>query len=118
MSVKRILLVFFLSFKFVISMDVYIPRNQKEKSYLEKIRDKQLILGVKTNHFSDDKIEGESLNDIIVELFNSYLQLNVKVKEERWDILHSDFQKGKIDIINFLTKTNERENLLYFQIKF
>lgn len=117
MSVKRILLVFFLSFKFVISMDVYIPRNQKEKSYLEKIRDKQLILGVKTNHFSDDKIEGESLNDIIVELFNSYLQLNVKVKEERWDILHSDFQKGKIDIINFLTKTNEREKFTVFSNK-
>lgn len=117
MSVKRILLVFFLSFKFVIPMDVYIPRNQKEKSYLEKIRDKQLILGVKTNHFSDDKIEGESLNDIIVELFNSYLQLNVKVKEERWDILHSDFQKGKIDIINFLTKTNEREKFTVFSNK-
>ena len=117
MSVKRILLVFFLSFKFVISMDVYIPRNQKEKSYLEKIRDKQLILGVKTNHFSDDKIEGESLNDIIVELFNSYLQLNVKVKEERWDILHSDFQKGKIDIINFLIKTNEREKFTVFSNK-
>lgn len=117
MSVKRILLVFFLSFKFVISMDVYIPRNQKEKSYLEKIRDKQLILEVKTNHFSDDKIEGESLNDIIVELFNSYLQLNVKVKEERWDILHSDFQKGKIDIINFLTKTNEREKFTVFSNK-
>ena len=67
MSIKRILLVFFLSFKFIISMDVYVPKNDKEKKYLEKIREKQLVLGIKNNYFADDKIENQSLNDIIEE---------------------------------------------------
>lgn len=117
MGIKRILLVFFLSFKFIISMDVYIPKNDKEKKYLEKIREKQLVLGIKNNYFADDKIENQSLNDIIEELLKDYLQLNIVIKKDNWDIIYNEFQKGEIDIINFLTKTNEREKFAVFSNK-
>ncbi|MBC2853439.1 EAL domain-containing protein [Cetobacterium sp. 2G large] len=117
MSIKRILLVFFLSFKFIISMDVYVPKNDKEKKYLEKIREKQLVLGIKNNYFADDKIESQSLNDIIEELLKDYLQLNIVIKKDNWDIIYNEFQKGEIDIINFLTKTNEREKFAVFSNK-
>ena len=117
MSIKRILLVFFLSFKFIISMDVYVPKNDKEKKYLEKIREKQLVLGIKNNYFADDKIENQSLNDIIEELLKDYLQLNIVIKKDNWDIIYNEFQKGEIDIINFLTKTNEREKFAVFSNK-
>ena len=117
MSIKRILLVFFLSFKFIISMDVYVPKNDKEKKYLEKIREKQLVLGIKNNYFADDKIENQSLNDIIEELLKDYLQLNIVIKKDNWDIIYNELQKGEIDIINFLTKTNEREKFAVFSNK-
>ena len=117
MSIKRILLVFFLSFKIIISMDVYIPKTDEEKRCLENIRAKELVLGVERNYFADEKINGESLNDIILELLNNYLQLNVKIKSGNWNTLYRGFQNKNIDILNFLTKTNEREKIAVFSNK-
>lgn len=117
MSIKRILLVFFLSFKFIISMDVYIPKTQEERDNLQKLREKQLVLGVKTNYFADEKIGNESLNDIIEELLKSYLQLDIEIKKGSWDTLYTELQNGNVDLINFLTKTSERENFAVFSNK-
>lgn len=117
MRIKRILLIFFLSFKMIISMDVYIPKNQEEREYLQELREKELVLGVKTNYFADDEVNGESLNDILEELLKSYLQLNVKTRKEEWDTLYNELQNGKIDMISFLTKTSEREKFVTFSNK-
>lgn len=108
------LLVFFLSFKFVISLDIYVPKNQKEKEYLQELRKKQLILGMKTDYFAEDKIDGESLNDILEELLGSYLQLNIKMRKGNWDTIYNEFQNGKIDILNFLSKTDDRNSFAVF----
>ena len=114
MNIKRILLGFFFCFKLIISMDIYIPKNQSEKDYLEEIRKNHLVLGIKNDYFADDKIEGESLNDIIKELLVNYLQLNVSLKKDSWDAIYNEFQNGNIDIINFLTKTDNREKFAVF----
>ena len=117
MSIKRILLVFFLSFKFIISMDTYIPKNEEERGFLQKIKEKPLVLGIKTNYFADDKVDNESLNDIIEELLRDYLQLDIEIKRGNWDTLYAELQDGEIDLINFLTKTSEREKFVTFSNK-
>ncbi|MCQ8211216.1 EAL domain-containing protein [Cetobacterium somerae] len=117
MIIKRILLVFFLIFKFIVSMDIYIPKNQSEKKYLEKIREKKLILGIKNDYFADDKIGNESLNDIIEELLRDYLQLNIEIKKGNWNTIYDEFKNHNIDIINFLTKTENREKFAVFSNK-
>ena len=117
MSIKRILLVFFLSFKFIISMDIYIPKNQKEREFLEKLRKKQLVLGVKTNYFSDEKVNNESLNDILEELLKNYLQLDINIRKGDCETLYTELKNDKVDIINFLTKTSEREKFVTFSNK-
>ncbi|MGL5229331.1 MAG: hypothetical protein ACRC8F_00780, partial [Cetobacterium sp.] len=117
MGIKRILLVFFLSFKFIISMDIYIPKNQKEKEYLQELREKQLVLGIKTNYFANDKIDNESLNDILEELLGNYLQLNIKLRKGNWDTIYREFQDEKIDILGLLSKTDSRGNFTIFTNK-
>lgn len=117
MVIKRILFVFFLSFKFIISMDIYIPKNQRERDYLQELRGKELVLGIKSNYFADDKIDDESLNDILEELLKNYLQLNISIRKGNWNAIYTEFQDGKIDIINFLTKTNDREKFSIFSNK-
>lgn len=117
MRIKGILLLFFLSFKFIISMDIYIPKNQKEKEYLQELRKKQLVLGMKTNYFANDKIDDESLNDILEELLKDYLQLDIKVRKGNWDTLYNEFQNEEIDILNFLSKTNTRDSFAAFTNK-
>ncbi|MHA4989031.1 EAL domain-containing protein [Cetobacterium somerae] len=117
MRIEKILLIFFLSFKLIISMDKYIPKSQEEEDYLQRIRERPLVLGIKNHHFADEKVDSESLNDILEELLKDYLQLNVIVKKGEWDTLHTEFQNGEIDIINLLTKTNADEKFAVFSNK-
>ena len=51
---KILLLGILLSFKVMLSMDIYIPRNEREKNYLEKIRLEKLVLGTETDYFADE----------------------------------------------------------------
>lgn len=117
MRIEKILLIFFLSFKLIISMDKYIPKSQEEEDYLQRIRERPLVLGIKNHHFADEKVDSESLNDILEELLKDYLQLNVIVKKGEWDTLHTEFRNGEIDIINLLTKTNPDEKFAVFSNK-
>ncbi len=117
MRIEKILLIFFLSFKLIISMDKYIPKSQEEEDYLQRIRERPLVLGIKNHHFADEKVDSESLNDILEELLKDYLQLNVIVKKGEWDTLHTEFRNGEIDIINLLTKTNADEKFAVFSNK-
>ncbi|MGL5798205.1 MAG: EAL domain-containing protein [Cetobacterium sp.] len=96
------------------SSDVYIPKNEKEGEYLQKVREQKLVLGKKLNYFADEKIDGESLNDIIEEMLTQYLKLNVVVEKKSWSDLKSNFKAGNIDILNFLTYSEKRSNYSLF----
>lgn len=117
MIIKRILLVFFLSFKFISSIDIYVPKNEVEREYLQNLKGKQLVLGIRTNYFTNDTVDDESLNDILEELLKSYLQLDIKIKKGNEDALYTDLKNGEVDLINFLTKTSEREEFATFSNK-
>ncbi|MGL4988067.1 MAG: hypothetical protein ACRC5F_02300 [Cetobacterium sp.] len=65
MGILKIIIIFCFCGNYLISNDVYIPKNGKEDEYLQKVREQKLILGKKLNYFSDEKIDCESLNDII-----------------------------------------------------
>ncbi|WP_432205038.1 EAL domain-containing protein [Cetobacterium somerae] len=115
--IKRILIVFFLCFTFLSSMDQYVPRSKGEREYLNKIRQKKLTLGVRKDYFANEKIDGKSLNDIIEDMLISYLGLNIEEKREGWEKIYEEFENGKIDMVSFLTKTNERESFAIFSNK-
>ncbi|MGL4868533.1 MAG: hypothetical protein ACRC4S_07830, partial [Cetobacterium sp.] len=61
MGILKIIIIFCFCGNYLISNDIYIPRNEKEDEYLQKIRKQKLKIGKKTNYFADDKIDGESL---------------------------------------------------------
>lgn len=50
-------------------------------------------------------------------MLRDYLQLDIEIKRGNWDILYAELQDNKIDIINFLTKTSEREKFAIFSNK-
>ena len=97
--------------------DIYVPKNIREKEFLEKIRNKPLKLGIKKDYYGDEKIDGESLNDIIEDMLKNYLQLDLKIEKGNWHEIYTKFKKEEIDIINFLTQTEERQNFAYFSDK-
>ncbi|MGL6025184.1 MAG: hypothetical protein ACRC0F_11290, partial [Cetobacterium sp.] len=114
MGILKIIIIFCFCGSYLISSDVYIPRNEKEKEYLQNIRKQKLILGKKTNYFADDKIDGESLNDIIEEMLTEYLKLDISTEKKPWIELKNEFKAGNIDLLNFLTYSEKRSSYAFF----
>lgn len=114
---KKILLIFLISFSFAFSKDVYKPRNDFEIETLERFRKENLILGDKTYSFTSDVVNGESFNDIIYDLLKNYLGLNVEMRLDDWRDIISDFEKEKIHILTNFTQTSERQSFTTFSKK-
>lgn len=114
---KKILLIFLISFSFAFSKDVYKPRNNFEIETLERFRKENLILGDKTYSFTSDVVNGESFNDIIYDLLKNYLGLNVEMRLDDWRDIISDFEKEKIHILTNFTQTSERQSFTTFSKK-
>lgn len=109
MGKKRILVIFLISFSYILSMDVYIPKTRREREYLEKIRERKLVVAeVEKSYFATEKIEGVSFDDIIEEMLRDYLQLDIVVEKGDWNQNYKKFKKGEIDILNYLTPSKER----------
>ena len=109
--------IFILSHVFIKGDDRYIPKNIKEREVLERVRGQQLKLGIKGNYFGDEKIDGESLNDIVEDMLKNYLQLDLKVEKGSWHEIYTKFKEKEIDLINFLTHTEERKEFALFTDK-
>lgn len=114
---KKILLIFLVSFNFIFSKDVYIPKNNSELEVLERYRKETLILGDKPYSFTAEKINGESFNDIIYDLLKNYLGLNIEMQLKDWRDIISDFEEGKIQILTNFTQTSERQSFASFSTK-
>lgn len=114
---RKILFIFMLFPVVIFSKDVYIPRNQGEKQYLDNLRKDRIIIGIQEDNVTDEKIGGVSLNDIIIDIFKNYLELNIEVKKGDWVETYNDFSKNKIDIIGLITKKPGREKFAEFSKK-
>lgn len=112
----KIILLFFILFIQTFSSDVYIPKNIQEKNILEKYRKKNLILGLSNSNLFQEKINNDSINLIIKELFSDYLKLNVKYTVNNWDILYKEYKNNKIDILGNLTHSLDRSNHSCFSL--
>lgn len=111
----RILIIFLINFSMLFSTEKYIPKNRQEIEYLEKIREKTFKMGiVQKNYFASEKIDGISLNDIIEEMFRDYLDLNIILEKREWDENHSKFKNGDLDILGYLTPSEDRKNYALF----
>ncbi|MGL5427341.1 MAG: transporter substrate-binding domain-containing protein, partial [Cetobacterium sp.] len=111
----RILIMFLISFSVGFSTERYIPKNRQEREYLEKIRERTFKVGVvQKNYFASEKIDGVSLNDIVEDMFRSYLGMNVTIEKREWDENYSNFKNGELDILTYLTPSEDRINYALF----
>lgn len=110
---KFVLLLMIFS-QIIFGKELYITKNKNEQIILENFRKEEIKVGVLKNYFTDTKVNGVSLDDILQDMLENYLQLNVKMEEGSWDEIYSKFSKGEIDALNFTTQTNERKKLSYF----
>ena len=109
------LIIYLLMFTFAFG-DHYITKNFEEKKILEKFRNENLTFGIYKTDFYNEKVgeNKESINDIINDLFNNYLQLGVELKKDSFNALYSDAIAGKIDGIAFLSRKDERSKYFNF----
>ncbi|MGL6168987.1 MAG: hypothetical protein ACRC0Y_11930, partial [Fusobacteriaceae bacterium] len=68
----KVLVMYILICTYVLSSEIYSPRNDSEEKFLQNIRKKQLIVGGKSNYFNGEKIDGESLDSITEEMLTNY----------------------------------------------
>ena len=113
---KKVFLLLILITKIVISQDYYMPKNDKEKEYLEDLRGNKITLGLDNTDFMTEVIGGESLNSILEDMLSNYLQLNVEVIEGSWDSIYSKFSKGEIDSVGFITRSRDRGENAEFSV--
>ncbi|MGL5754671.1 MAG: hypothetical protein ACRCYC_05045, partial [Paraclostridium sp.] len=66
----------------IFAQEAYIPKSKQEEIILEKYRKKNLILILDNKNYKNEVINMISLNNLILELFEKYLNLNVEVKIE------------------------------------
>lgn len=93
---------------------VYLSKNEEEKKILDSFRKQEIRVGVLKNDFTDEKVNGVSLNDIIEDMLKNYLQLNIKVEKGSWEEVYLHFKNGQTDILNVLTQTKERKKFVGF----
>ncbi|MGL4629074.1 MAG: hypothetical protein ACRCUR_06255, partial [Cetobacterium sp.] len=111
----RILIMFLISFSMIFSTERYIPKNKEERDYLEKARERTFKVGVvQKNYFASEKIDGVSLNDIVEDMLRSYLGMNVAIEKREWDENYSNFKNGELDILTYLTPSEDRINYALF----
>ncbi|MGL5188409.1 MAG: hypothetical protein ACRC7S_01975, partial [Cetobacterium sp.] len=78
--IKKIFLLFLLLTTLIFSK-TYIPRSIEEETYLNNLRTQEITVGLLDNEFYNISSKEEpSLNEIIKDLFQNYLNLNVKFK--------------------------------------
>ena len=96
--------------------EVYIHKNNEEKLVLEKIRNKEIIVGLYCHEFYNQKslINNISINDIFIDLFNNYLDLNVTFKNGCFPELLADIKNNNIDCISLLNEHESRKDILSF----
>ncbi len=113
---KRVLSLLLLFTSFVFSQDIYTPKSDSEKKYLETLRKTIINVGLENGDYTSEVIDGESLNLIIEDMLRNYLQLNIQVTNGNWDKIYSGFKKGEIDSIGFITKSRKRNEEAEFSI--
>ncbi|MGL4935389.1 MAG: hypothetical protein ACRC51_07925, partial [Cetobacterium sp.] len=70
---------FFLLVATLVFSDTYIPKSLEEEAYLKNLRTKEIRVGLRKSEFYNISTEEEkSLNEIVKDLFQNYLNLNVK----------------------------------------
>lgn len=104
--------IFFVSTLF--ATERYIPKNRGEVIYLKNLRSEEITLGLSNEEFAVKKIDGISLNDILIDIFKNYLQLNIKIKKNKKSKLYNMLKNNDIDIVGVVTPTEERRKYCDF----
>ncbi|WP_297406494.1 EAL domain-containing protein [uncultured Cetobacterium sp.] len=104
----KITTLFFIIFISTFSSNKYKPKNIQEKITLNKYKHKILTVGLSDADLFQSKTNGQSLNLIIKDLLENYLDLKIKVKIDDWDDLYKEYKNNKIDILGNLTHSLKR----------
>lgn len=70
----------------------------------------KFYLGVHDTPYTDLKINGESINDIVYDLFKNYLGLNVVKVKGDWRKTYNDLDTGKTGALGLVTKDDHRKD--------
>lgn len=97
------ILLFFIMSMLAFATETYVPQSEKEKETLDKYRSQEMVLLLDSMDYS---LENESVNSILKEMFQDYLQLNVKVKERNPNTLQGHDLKSN-EIASGIFQTGE-----------
>ena len=112
--IKKIFLLFLLLTTLIFSK-TYIPRSIEEETYLNNLRTQEITVGLLDNEFYNISSKEEpSLNEIIKDLFQNYLNLNVKFKTEAYYELKMGITDKSVDIISLINRENYANRFLNF----
>lgn len=111
----KYVILFIFSFSFSFS-DYYIPKNSSEIKILEKVRSKEIVLGIVDSEFYSKEFGNEkvSMNDIVIELLVDYLKLNISLKKESLEKLTEDLVNSSIDGVSFINRNEKQSKLIYY----
>lgn len=111
---KRVIIIFFSLFNVIFST-VYIPKNESEKEILNKLRGQKIQFGILNSKLYNEKItENQSVNDILKDLFDNYLQLNTEYSVGSIYDLHSQMKDKKIQGVAFIQRDYKAEENIIF----
>ncbi|MGL4954550.1 MAG: hypothetical protein ACRC4Y_03625, partial [Cetobacterium sp.] len=106
---------FFLLLATLVFSDTYIPKSLEEEAYLKHLRTKEIRVGLRKSEFYNISTEEEkSLNEIVKDLFQNYLNLNVKFEEDYYYNLKTDLIEKRVDIITLINREDYASRFLNF----
>ena len=120
MGFRKINFLTFIILLFLISNfsfgEKYIPKNNEERLILENLKNKKIVFGLHHHklHSTRSKHNNMSVNDIFIDLFNNYLDLNVTFKEGSFSTLFTDFEIDNIQGISLINDHEKRREILSF----
>lgn len=99
-------IIFFFLFTISISFsEVYIPKNNQEKIFLNNLKKEKIVIGLlQSQLYNEIKINEKTVNDILKEIFIDYLELNVDFKVDTLENLYGDCKNGEIQGIGLINK--------------
>lgn len=112
---KKYIFIFFIFFTNFTFGSVYTPKNSEEKLYLENLRKTKLKVGlIDECIFNKPANNKDSLNNLVKDLFQNYLNLNVEFISKSTKNLEKDLIIKNIDIISFFHANPNLEKNYFF----
>lgn len=106
-------ILFFLILSITLRANNFNIFNASEQEIIKKYQKNNLKFGIESSFWVTKKIDNKNLVDILEEMFNEYLNLEVKIEIRDWPVLIPSLSNDLNGIL-LINRTKYREKILEF----